>query len=248
MTTASFLSSVCSSRMTSAVTTLSPASIIVANWREKIWSDLALTFLTARAPLLPAASCERELGREQAAQAQLLARRREVGGVDLAGELGAGGVDRGVGVGSHPLPKSASPRPGLSGAVVSRRKPRRPSRQAASRSAPGREAAVQLEHRHPVRERPGSARERLVAAGGRHERAGPRAPRRRARAGRAGAAAPSSAGRDAAARARTRGRRPRAPPSGSALPATAPSKTSASSTKPWEITAASSASFPARCL
>ena len=58
MTTASFLSSVCSSRMTSAVTTFSPASIIVANWREKIWSDLALTFLTASAPLLPAASCD----------------------------------------------------------------------------------------------------------------------------------------------------------------------------------------------
>ena len=58
MTMASFLSSVCSSRITSAVTTLSPASIIVANWREKIWSDLALTFLTASAPLFPAASCE----------------------------------------------------------------------------------------------------------------------------------------------------------------------------------------------
>jgi hypothetical protein len=47
ITAASFRSSVCSSRMTSAVTTLSPASIIVANWREKIWRDFALTFLTA---------------------------------------------------------------------------------------------------------------------------------------------------------------------------------------------------------
>ena len=42
---ASFLSSVCSSRMTSAVTTFSPASIIVANWREKIWSDFGLDLL-----------------------------------------------------------------------------------------------------------------------------------------------------------------------------------------------------------
>src|SRR3954451_10345841 len=31
--------------MTSAPTTLSPASIIVANWREKIWSDFGLTGL-----------------------------------------------------------------------------------------------------------------------------------------------------------------------------------------------------------
>ena len=31
--------------MTSALTTFSPASIIVANWREKIWSDFGLTFL-----------------------------------------------------------------------------------------------------------------------------------------------------------------------------------------------------------
>ena len=31
-----------------------PASIIVANWREKIWRDFALTFLTARPGLLPA--------------------------------------------------------------------------------------------------------------------------------------------------------------------------------------------------
>ena len=38
-------SSVCSSRITSALTTFRPASIIVANWREKIWSDFALTFL-----------------------------------------------------------------------------------------------------------------------------------------------------------------------------------------------------------
>ena len=33
--------------MTSAATTLRPASIIVANWREKIWSDFGLIFLKA---------------------------------------------------------------------------------------------------------------------------------------------------------------------------------------------------------
>ena len=38
-----YLSSVCCSRMTSAPTTFSPASIIVANWREKICSDFGLT-------------------------------------------------------------------------------------------------------------------------------------------------------------------------------------------------------------
>ena len=57
MTTASFLSSVCSSRMTSAVTTFSPASIMVANWREKICSDLGLTFLTAIAGAFAPVSC-----------------------------------------------------------------------------------------------------------------------------------------------------------------------------------------------
>ncbi len=45
MTSPSASSSVCSSRITRAATTFSPASIIVANWREKIWSDFALTFL-----------------------------------------------------------------------------------------------------------------------------------------------------------------------------------------------------------
>ena len=44
--------------MTRAVTTLSPASIIVANWREKICSDFGLTFLTATPAALPSAPCE----------------------------------------------------------------------------------------------------------------------------------------------------------------------------------------------
>jgi hypothetical protein len=56
-TRASFLSSVCSSRMTRAVTTLRPASIIVANWREKTCSDFGLTFLTAIAKLCDETAC-----------------------------------------------------------------------------------------------------------------------------------------------------------------------------------------------
>ena len=41
--------------MTSALTTFRPASIIVANWREKIWSDFGLIFLKAvRADSSPA--------------------------------------------------------------------------------------------------------------------------------------------------------------------------------------------------
>ena len=43
--------------MTSAPTTFRPASIIVANWREKIWSDFGLTFFAPREicfdPILP---------------------------------------------------------------------------------------------------------------------------------------------------------------------------------------------------
>ena len=39
-----------------AVTTLRPASIIVANWREKICSDFGLTFLTATPAAFPPAS------------------------------------------------------------------------------------------------------------------------------------------------------------------------------------------------
>ena len=51
-----YLSSVCSSSMTSALTTERPASIIVANWREKICSDFGLIFLkTVRAPSSPSA-------------------------------------------------------------------------------------------------------------------------------------------------------------------------------------------------
>src|SRR5438445_229332 len=45
--------------MTSELTTLSPASIIVANWREKIWRDFGLIFLNAPpiwSPASPSAS------------------------------------------------------------------------------------------------------------------------------------------------------------------------------------------------
>ena len=45
MTSARYVSSVCSSRITSAWTTLTPASIIVAICRAKICSDFGLTFL-----------------------------------------------------------------------------------------------------------------------------------------------------------------------------------------------------------
>jgi hypothetical protein len=51
MTCARYLSSVCSSRITSDATTFSPASIIVANCREKICSDFGLIFLIDGGPL-----------------------------------------------------------------------------------------------------------------------------------------------------------------------------------------------------
>ncbi len=47
ITSRRYLSSVCSSSVTSAATTLTPASIIVASCREKICSDFGLTFLNA---------------------------------------------------------------------------------------------------------------------------------------------------------------------------------------------------------
>ncbi len=88
--------------MTSAETTLRPASIIVANWREKIWSDFGLIFLkVVRIPSSPADGFSVEHLREQPADAELLARRLDVGRVELAGELEALGVDRGVGEGGH---------------------------------------------------------------------------------------------------------------------------------------------------
>ena len=45
MTADKAMSSVCISRITRALTTESPASIIVANWREKICSDFAFGFV-----------------------------------------------------------------------------------------------------------------------------------------------------------------------------------------------------------
>jgi hypothetical protein len=53
ITSASAWSSVCCSRITSAPTTLSPASIIVANWREKICSERCLTFFRRFSPAAP---------------------------------------------------------------------------------------------------------------------------------------------------------------------------------------------------
>ena len=76
--------------MTSALTTFRPASIIVANWREKICSDFGLIFLkTVRTPSSPLAGSSSMRVGKQAADAQLLARGFEVGRVDLARELEA---------------------------------------------------------------------------------------------------------------------------------------------------------------
>ena len=97
ITVASALSSVCCSRITSAVTTESPASIIVANWREKTCSDFGLTPFVERALALRGRCLQLldPLG-EKPVAAQELARGGEVGRLDLAGELGALGVDRAV--------------------------------------------------------------------------------------------------------------------------------------------------------
>ncbi len=49
--------------MTSAATTLTPASIIVASWRAKTWSDFGLTFLNFErrpsSPVAPRSESER---------------------------------------------------------------------------------------------------------------------------------------------------------------------------------------------
>ena len=102
------MSSVCSSRITSALTTFSPASIIVANWREKIWSDFGLTFLkTVRALSSPLAGSSIRSSGKQAAQAQLLAGGLEVGRVELALGFDSRSVDRLVCEGGHPDSVSA---------------------------------------------------------------------------------------------------------------------------------------------
>ena len=90
------LSSVCSSRITRAETTFRPASIIVANWREKICSDFgdlledrADRVLTGRRQLL-------EIAREQTAHSELLACRGRIRRTDLAVRLQSVRVDRRV--------------------------------------------------------------------------------------------------------------------------------------------------------
>ena len=88
--------------MTSAATTLRPASIIVANWREKTWSDFGLIFLNAVfMPSSPADGQLEELLGEEAADAQLLARGVERRRVHLAVGEEALRVDRGVGERRH---------------------------------------------------------------------------------------------------------------------------------------------------
>ena len=101
MTTPRAWSSVCSSRITSAVTTERPASIIVANWREKTCSDFGCTFF-ANIPafFLSGAGGALDLGDplgEQPAVEQDVPRRGQVSGVDLARELVSLGVDCAVG-------------------------------------------------------------------------------------------------------------------------------------------------------
>ena len=65
-----------------------PASIIVANWREKIWSDFGLIFLKAvRTPSSPADELSVEHLGEEPADAELLACGRDVGRFELAVEL-----------------------------------------------------------------------------------------------------------------------------------------------------------------
>ena len=97
--------------MRSASTTLRPASIIVANWREKIWSDFVFTlFIALLLSSLSAPSRHRagvssryllkNLG-QQAADAKLLASSFDGRRLHLAGQLEALGVDRRVGVRGH---------------------------------------------------------------------------------------------------------------------------------------------------
>ena len=145
----------------------------------------------------------------------------------------------------------ASPTPG------SRRRPR-PRAYQAGRNAlmpgvpgsldvsAGGKAARQLEHRHPVRERPGGAGAVGVLARREIDRERRPRPRRRGRAGRGGAPGRSSAGRGAGGHGRTPGRpRPGRPASRRCRP---PSNSSAFSSKASEMIAASSASLSGKCL
>ena len=79
-----------------------PASIIVANWREKTCIERGLIFLNVvRRPCLAARRQLAQLLGEQAADAELLACGVDVGRVDLADGLEALDVDRGVGEAGH---------------------------------------------------------------------------------------------------------------------------------------------------
>ena len=62
MTSARYGSSVCCSRITSAATMFRPASIIVANWREKTCIERGLIFLNVvRSPSVPLAGSSRSV-------------------------------------------------------------------------------------------------------------------------------------------------------------------------------------------
>src|SRR4029450_6026838 len=104
MTSRRYLSSVCSSSVTRAATTLTPASIIVASWREKTWRFFGCGVLqSGPRPARPARGALAQRVREQPAGLQLLARRREVGRMDLTAELEALRVDCVVGECGHLL-------------------------------------------------------------------------------------------------------------------------------------------------
>ena len=101
MIAARFLSTVWSWRIASELTTLTPASIRVANWREKICSALGSTFLNRPERVDELLARRVEALREQAPLAEQVARRLEIGRVQLALELDALRVDRRVVEGRH---------------------------------------------------------------------------------------------------------------------------------------------------
>ena len=100
MTSARFSSSVCSSRIASAATTLRPASIIVANCREKTCSDLRLDALV-RARLhgrrRPRRSLVEALGEKALAVRSCSRAASASGAASIAVQDRALGVDRAVG-------------------------------------------------------------------------------------------------------------------------------------------------------
>ena len=82
---------------------LTPASIRVANWREKTWSDFGSTRLRNAGSALGAGLGLRDAARQQAPPAQLLLGGLEIGGEQVSAELEPLGVDGGVAEVGHGL-------------------------------------------------------------------------------------------------------------------------------------------------